>query len=71
MILTEEEQANIREAVEGKTPEDSGITGKLWTLGRTREYIPQSDKHTDTVGLHETLGHELPASGEACAKTKF
>ena len=39
MILTAEEQENIRSAVEEKTPEDFGITGKLWTLGRTRLYI--------------------------------
>ena len=39
MILTAEEQENIRSAVEEKTPEDFGITGKLWTLGRTRQYI--------------------------------
>ena len=39
MVLTEEEQRNIRQAVEEKIPEDFGITGKLWTLGRTREYI--------------------------------
>ncbi len=39
MILTAEKQENIRSAVEEKTPEDFGITGKLWTLGRTRQYI--------------------------------
>ena len=39
MVLTQEEQDNIRKAVEEKTPEDFGITGKLWTLGRTRQYI--------------------------------
>ena len=39
MVLTEEEQRNIRNAIEGKWPEDFGIIGQLWTLGRTREYI--------------------------------
>ena len=39
MVLTEEEQSQIRKAVEEQIPEDFGITGKLWTLGRTREYI--------------------------------
>ena len=39
MVLTQEEQDNIRKAVEEKTPEDFEITGKLWTLGRTRQYI--------------------------------
>ena len=39
MVLTQEEQENIRKAVEEKRPEDFGLTGKLWTLGRTRQYI--------------------------------
>ena len=39
MVLTAEEQENIRKAVEEKIPEDFGITGKLWTLGQTRQYI--------------------------------
>ena len=32
MVLTEEEQRNIRQTVEENIPEDFGITGKLWTL---------------------------------------
>ena len=39
MVLTAEEQENIRKTVEEKIPEDFGITGKLRTLGRTRQYI--------------------------------
>ena len=39
MVLTEEEQSDIKEAIAEKRPEDFGITGALWTLGRTREYI--------------------------------
>ena len=39
MVLTEAEQENIGKAVEEKIPEDFGIPGKLWTLGRTRQYI--------------------------------
>ena len=39
MVLSEEEQGRIRKAIEEKRPEDFGITGQLWTLGRTREYI--------------------------------
>ena len=39
MVLSEEEQGTIRKAIEEKRPEDFGITGQLWTLGRTREYI--------------------------------
>ncbi len=39
MLLEAGEQEEIREAIIGKTPEDFGIPGKLWTLGRTRQYI--------------------------------
>ena len=39
MLLESWEQGEIRETVVEKTPEDFGIPGKLWTLGRTREYI--------------------------------
>ena len=39
MVLNDEEQADIRKALEEKRPEDFGITGALWTLGRTRQYI--------------------------------
>ena len=38
-VLNPEEQAEIRKAEEEKRPEDFGITGGLWTLGRTRQYI--------------------------------
>jgi len=46
MVLTEEEQRDIRKAVEEKKPEDFEITGKLWTLGRTREYIEKQYQKT-------------------------
>ena len=36
IVLTAEEQENIRKTVEEKIPKDFGITGKLWTLSRTR-----------------------------------
>ena len=39
LILTQEEQEDIRTAIKEKRPEDFGIIGKLWTLGRTRQYI--------------------------------
>jgi len=39
MLLKAGEQAEIREVIVEKTPEDFGIPGKLWTLGRTRQYI--------------------------------
>ena len=34
------------------------------------EGIPQNHQRADAVGLHETLGHELPAPVEACAETE-
>ena len=39
MLLEAGEQAEIREAIVEKTPEDFGIPGRLWTLGRRRQYI--------------------------------
>lgn len=39
MILEAGEQEDIRKVIIEKTPEDFGIPGQLWTLGRTREYI--------------------------------
>ena len=34
------------------------------------EGIPQNDQRAYAVRLHEALGHELPAPGEACAETE-
>ncbi len=39
MLLSQEEQEEIQEAVENKTPMDFGLEGYLWTLSRTRRYI--------------------------------
>ncbi len=39
MLLEGGEQAEIRKVIMEKVPEDFGIPGKLWTLGRTRQYI--------------------------------
>lgn len=39
LVLTQGEQADVRKAIEEKRPEDFGITGKSWTLGRAKEYI--------------------------------
>ena len=41
MVLNEEEQWDIQKAIKENRPGDFGITGMLWTLGRTREYIPK------------------------------
>jgi len=39
MLLSQEEQDEVQEAVEKKTPADFGLEGYLWTLSRTRRYI--------------------------------
>ena len=74
MVLTAEEQGKIWKAVEEKIPEELGITGKLWTLGRTREYIQQEfHKTVNERTLSDYMkrwGNELPASSEACAETE-
>ena len=74
MVLTAEEQDNIRKAVDEKIPEDFGITSKLVDVRANaaihREAVPQSGKRSYTVRLHEALRHELPASGEACPETE-
>ncbi len=39
IFLSPEEQEEVQEAIENKTPADFGQEGNLWTLGRTRQYI--------------------------------
>ena len=65
MVLTEEEQRNIRKAVEEKIPEDFGIIGKLWTLGRTREYI---EKQFDKTIHERTLSDYMKRWGMSCQR---
>ena len=65
MILTEEEQGNLRKAVEEKIPEDFGITGKLWTLGRTREYI---EKQFEKTINERTLSDYMKRWGMSCQR---
>ena len=65
MILTAEEQENIRSAVEEKTPEDFGITGKLWTLGRTRQYI---QKQFHKAINERTLSDYMKRWGMSCQR---
>ena len=65
MVLTEEEQRDIRKAVEEKRPEDFGINGKLWTLGRTREYIKKKFQKR----IHErTLSDYMKRWGMSCQR---
>ena len=65
MVLSEEEQGNIRKAVEENIPEDFGITGKLWTLGRTREYI---EKQFHKTINERTLSDYMKRWGMSCQR---
>ena len=65
MVLTEEEQRNIRQTVEENIPEDFGITGKLWTLGRTREYI---EKQFGKTINERTLSDYMKRWGMSCQR---
>ena len=65
MVLTEEEERKVRKAVEENIPEDFGISGKLWTLGRTREYIQKELRKS----IHErTLSDYMERWGLSCQR---
>ena len=64
-VPTPEEQETIRKAIADKVPEDFGITGRLWTLGRTREYI-QKEFHK---AINErTLSDYMKRWGMSCQR---
>ena len=65
MVLTAEEQENIRKTVEEKIPEDFGITGKLWTLGRTRQY---TQKQFHKAINERTLSDYMKRWGMSCQR---
>lgn len=65
MVLTAEEQREIRKAIEEKEPEDFGITGKLWTLGRTRQYI---QKQFHKIVNERTLSDYMKRWGMSCQR---
>ena len=65
MILTQEEQEDIRTAIKEKRPEDFGITGKLWTLGRTRQYI---QKRFGKAIRERTLSDYMKRWGMSCQR---
>ena len=65
MVLTAEEQDNIRKAVEEKIPEDFGIAGKLWTSGRTRQYI---EKQYHKAINERTLSDYMKRWGMSCQR---
>ena len=65
MVLDGEEQADIRKAIEEKRPEDFGITGVLWTLRRTREYI---EKRFEKTVNERTLSDYMRRWGMSCQR---
>ena len=65
MVLNEEEQSDIKEAIAEKRPEDFGITGVLWTLGRTREYI---QKRFRKAVNERTLSDYMRRWGMSCQR---
>ena len=65
MVLTPEEQENIRKAIVDNVPEDFGITGRLWTLGRTREYIQK--KYHKAIN-ERTLSDYMKRWGMSCQR---
>ena len=65
MVQTTEKQENIRKTVEEKIPEDFGITGKLWTLGRTRQYI---EKQYHKATNERTLSDYMKRWGMSCQR---
>ena len=65
MVLNEEEQSDIKEAIAEKRPEDFGITGMLWTLGRTREYI---QKRFGKAVNERTLSDYMRRWGMSCQR---
>ena len=48
--------------------------GQIMDIGTNEAIYPgaagENRKRADAVGLYEALGHELPASGEACTKSE-
>ena len=65
MVLKPEEQMDIRQAIEEKRPEDFGITGGLWTLGRTRQYI---QKRFHKSVNERTLSDYMKRWGMSCQR---
>ena len=65
MVLNEEEQSEIQKAIKEKRPEDYGITGVLWTLGRTREYI---QKRFHKAVNERTLSDYMRRWGMSCQR---
>ena len=65
MVLSAEEQENIRKIIVEKTPEDFEIAGRLWTLGRTRQYIQKQFRKTVN---ERTLSDYMKRWGMSCQR---
>ena len=65
MVLTLEEQSDIQTVIKEKRPEDFGITGQLWTLGRTRQYIQEQLRKTVN---ERTLSDYMRRWGMSCQR---
>ena len=65
MVVNEDEQSDIKQAIAEKRPEDFGITGVLWTLGRTREYI---QKRFRKAVNERTLSDYMRRWGMSCQR---
>ena len=65
MLLEARKQAEIRKVIVGKVPEDFGIPGKLWTLGRTRQYIQEQLRKTVN---ERTLSDYMRRWGMSCQR---
>ena len=59
------DQENVRKAIVEKVPEEFGITGRLWTLGRTREYIRKEFHKTIS---ERTLSDYMKRWGMSCQR---
>ena len=65
MVLTPEEQKDVQAAIKEKRPEEFGITGKLWSLGRTKQYI---QKRLGKVVNERTLSDYMKRWGMSCQR---
>ena len=72
LLLTSEEQAEIRETVITRRPEELGIPGSLWTLKKVCAYVWKRYRkkiRRQCVELYAALGIDVPASDQARLET--
>ena len=67
-ILLPKEEAEIRETIVNRQPNEFGLSGQLRTLKKVcelcKENVREKDVRRVRIRLYETLGPELPASSE-------